>query len=96
MSIQHEHLSPLQDDPSLSLWEVVRVSLAQPEADGGHEGAGSARWCGPWSRPARWHDVEAHNVVRAGPLERAPVADGGTVRLRLRCRALWCPRRAAP
>jgi len=62
VSIQHEHLSPLQDDPSLSPWEVVRASLTQPAADGGHEGAGPARWCGPWGKPARWHDVEAHNV----------------------------------
>ena len=78
VSIQHEHLSPLQDDPSLSPWEVVRASLTQPAADGGHEGADPARWCGPWGKPARWHDVEAHNVVRAG----APGAGTGRGRWR--------------
>ena len=60
VSIQHDHLSPLQENPALSPWQVVRTSLAQPAADG--PGGGPARWCGPWGRPERWWDVEAHNV----------------------------------
>lgn len=54
MNVQHQHLSPLDDQPNLHPEDVLRVARDQPANAAGD---GPRDYCGLW-RDGEWHDVD--------------------------------------